>query len=157
MCQLTLVRLKVHSPVLPILICILFFFPACDKSRNAPEGPRGIVEEPQEEPMVTKKEETRQNETGDIPGIQVPIDTLSPEIFVRITIQYRKEHKKWLEEAQNVMPENREEFIEKKNRAFFERLGITEEQYITYGQENVEALNAYIEEHPQLLPEAMDY
>ncbi len=138
---------------------ILFLHLACSRSREEKEqGPPVIKQEQRgNRPSETVKKEPRE-ETGDsmLEGVR-PIDTLTPELFVKITIQYRREHKKWLEEAQELSPEERSDFIENANKTFFERIGITEEEYIAYSQNNIETLNAYIEEHPQLLPEAMDY
>jgi hypothetical protein len=150
--QLAVKFLILHS------ICVLFFLlSACDKNRDKPEGLQVMHEEPTQEPMTKKKERFGEAATGNMPGITCPVENLSPEIFIRITIQYKKGHTIWLQEAQNIPPDDREDFIEKKNRAFFERLGITEDQYISYSQKNINVLNAYIEEHPELLPEVMDY
>jgi len=84
------------------------------------------------------------------------IKTFTPDLFVKLTIIYRRENKRWLEEVQNLPPAEQDAFIENKNREFFNRFGITEEEYISYSQNNIEELNAYMSEHPELLPELMD-
>jgi len=140
-------------------ILVTGFLPACSRNREEKEQKPPVFkqERREKEPAETGKKEPREEiGGGNFEGIG-PIDTLTPELFVQITIQYRKAHKKWLEEAQELPPNNRSAFIEKANRTFFERIGITEGEYIAYSQNNIDALNAYIEEHPQLLPDVMDY
>ena len=131
-------------------IVLLLMVPACGKSREKHEGTRVPKEEQEKRPIQDEMEAGADSSIGHV-------DALTPEIFVRITIQYRKAHKKWLQEAQKLPPVDREGFIEKANREFFERIGITEEQYINFSRDNIDALNAYIAEHPELLPYVMDY
>lgn len=83
-------------------------------------------------------------------------DRLTPEIFVKITILYRKEMKQWLRTARSLNPGKQQLFFEEANRTFFRTLGITEEEYLRYSERNQEKLNRYLEEHPELLREAME-
>ncbi len=140
-------------------ILLLLLLPACSRSREEKEHRAPVVKQKQREktPARAGKREPGAKTGNNIPENIGPIETLTPELFVQITIQYRKEHKKWLQEAQHLFPDERSDFIEKANDAFFERLGITEEEYIAYSQNNIDALNEYIEKHPQLLPDVMDY
>jgi len=80
---------------------------------------------------------------------------LSPEAFVKVTIEYRRESKIWLEESRALPPEEQPGYIEESNRIFFESRGLTEEEYTTYSQIHQDELNAYMEEHPELLPLVM--
>jgi len=138
-------------------ILFLLLIPACNRSREKKE-PGSPVLKQEERKKTPAQAEKKEPETGaSMPVVIGPVDTLTPELFVQITIQYRKEHKKWLQEAQELPPDKRSDFIEKANRDFFKSLGITEEEYIAYSQNNIDALNAYIEENPQLLPDVMDY
>ena len=84
------------------------------------------------------------------------IKKLSPEIFVKITILYRKENKKWLEESKSLPSNEQQIYIEKAHKSFFETFGITEEEYIHYSQNNIDELNTYMSEHQELLSELQD-
>ncbi len=141
--------------IIALAIGILFLHLACSRSREEKEqGPPVLKQEQRgNKPSETDKMKTRDS----IPEGVSQFNTLTPELFVEITIQYRKEHKKWLEEAQELPPDERSDFIENANKTFFNRLGITEDEYVAYSQNNIEILNAYIEEHPQLLPKVMDH
>lgn len=103
-----------------------------------------------EEEYGEEKERIRKSDIG-------IIDEFTPEIFVKLTILYRKESALWLERAQRLEPEEREEFLERENRQFFADFGITEEEYIQYSENNIEKLNKYMSEHPELLPELQNY
>ena len=89
------------------------------------------------------------------PGRKGVEETLSPEDFVKVTIEYRRESKKWLEESRALPPEEQPGYIEESNRVFFESRGLTEEEYTIYSQIHQDELNAYMEEHPELLPLVM--
>ena len=43
------------------------------------------------------------------------------------------------------------------NKKFFNSFGITEEQYIEYSQKNIDELNKYMEDHPELVSELQEY
>jgi hypothetical protein len=82
-------------------------------------------------------------------------EQLTPEIFVELTILYRKEMKEWLKTARTLKPSMRERYLEKANQTFFSAFGITEEEYVRFGENNTDELNRYLEEHPELLIDAM--
>ncbi len=85
------------------------------------------------------------------------IDEFTPEIFVKLTILYRRESEIWLKEAQSIEPKQRDKFLERENEKFFTRFGTTEEEYIQYSENNIEKLNEYMSEHPELLSELQNY
>ncbi len=84
------------------------------------------------------------------------VDELNPETFVRITILYRRETRVWLEQSQALALDEQEPYIEEKNAEFFTRFGLTEEEYVSYSQNNIEELDAYMEEHPELVAELIE-
>jgi len=138
-------------------ILFLLLLPACNRSREKKEPGPSVLKQGEREKTPARAEKKEPETGASMTDVIGSVDALTPEIFVKITIQHRKEHKKWLQEAQELPPDKRNDFIEKANRDFFKRLGITEEEYIAYSQNNIDALNAYIEENPQLLPDVMDY
>jgi hypothetical protein len=85
------------------------------------------------------------------------IEEFSPEIYVKITILYKNESKKWLEEFASLDPDKQKKYFEDASTAFFERFGITEEEYINYGKEHTEELDQYMNEHPELLSTLQSY
>jgi hypothetical protein len=90
------------------------------------------------------------------PEKEVPAVKLTPEKFVEITIRYQRETRGWLEESQ-VLPEKEQEaYLEKMNKEFFAKLGMTEEEYVEYSQNHIEELNVYIGKHPELMVELME-
>jgi hypothetical protein len=112
---------------------------------------------PEEEPL----EEVDVEDTGGVenPGISHDIgliDELTPEVFVKLTILYRRENRRWLEHSQALTPEEQERYLERKNNEFFSRYGLEEEEYVSYSQQNIDELNEYIAEHPELMSQLMD-
>ncbi len=81
----------------------------------------------------------------------------TPETFVIITILNRKMTRKWLDEAMALTPEEQKKDLDDENLSFFNAFGITEEQFIKYSQENIDKLNNYMEENPELISELLEY
>jgi hypothetical protein len=84
------------------------------------------------------------------------VDELTPETFIGITILYGKENRMWLEQSQSLSSQEQERYLEEMNRAFFSSFGITEEQFLAYGENNTAELDAYIQDHPELMVEMME-
>ena len=85
------------------------------------------------------------------------IKEFTPETFVIITILNRKMTNKWLDEAMALSPEEQKHYLDKKNLHFFNAFGITEAQFIKYSQKNINELNNYMEENPELIYEMQEY
>jgi hypothetical protein len=83
-------------------------------------------------------------------------DELTPETFIRITILYRRENRMWLEQSQSLSSQEQERYLEEMNAAFFSRFRFTEEEFLAYGENNTSELDAYIQEHPELMVEIME-
>ncbi|MCK4923342.1 MAG: hypothetical protein KAS61_00120 [Spirochaetes bacterium] len=83
-------------------------------------------------------------------------DELTPETFIRITILYRRENRVWIEQSQVLSSQEQERYFEEMNAAFFSRFGFTEEKFLAYGENNTAELDAYIQEHPELMVEMME-
>ncbi len=84
------------------------------------------------------------------------VDELTPEAFIRTTILYRRENRMWLEQSQSLSSKEQERYLEEMNTAFFSRFGFTEEEFLAYGENNTTELDAYIQEHPELMVEMME-
>jgi len=84
------------------------------------------------------------------------VDGLTPETFIRTTILYRRENRMWLEQSQSLSLQEQERYLEEMNAAFFSRFGFTEEAFLAYGENNTAELDAYIQEHPELMVEMME-
>lgn len=78
-------------------------------------------------------------------------DELTPELFVRLTILYRSESAQWVVESSSFPDAEQQRYIDEENRRFFDRFGITEEEYIRYSTEHIEELERYLEAHPELI------
>ena len=136
-----------------LLITITFALSSCsqDREEEQPEK-KAIVEEKQEEKQaVDVASETIREENIGI------IEEFSPEIYVKFTILYQNESKKWLEESASLDPQKQKQHFDDANMAFFKRFGITEEEYIDYGKEHTDELDKYMNEHPELLSTLQSY
>jgi len=91
-------------------------------------------------------------------GIDRPVtaEELTLELFVKITIMYNKQNRRWIEESQSLPPKKQEQYLESMNNEFFSVLGLTEEEYVAYSQAHIEELDAYIEKHPELRSQLME-
>jgi len=130
-------------------------------------GCRQTVEK-QVEPSTPRTEEEAESPPAetpeDIPEIHLDreavgkigsFEQLSPRLFIELTILYRRETERWLTTAQTLDPGLREQYLERANRVFFSTFGITEEEYLRFGERNQEELNRYLEEHPELMKDVM--
>ena len=85
------------------------------------------------------------------------IHEFTPESFIKITILNKKMTRLWLDESMALSPDEQKEYLDLQNQLFFNEFGTTEEQFIKYSKENIEALNKYMETHPELIPELQKY
>jgi hypothetical protein len=138
-----------------ILLAALFSGAAlygCTKGKKAREGQAEEVTSPQVEVQVpSAAEEPIKKELEDLLDRSKPIKEFTPEVFVALTIKHRKETKRWVEESKNLSEQEQKKYIENANRAFFSSYGTNEEAFIQYPQSHMEALNSYINEHPELM------
>jgi hypothetical protein len=129
-----------------------------EKSETEPKMENTLLKK--EEKSEEKKKETR---TGDAVLEKIEkedigiIKELSPELFVKITILYKSKSEKWLEESASLEPEAQKRYFDEASASFFDRYGITEEEYINYGKEHAADLDKYLEEHPEVLSLLQNY
>lgn len=147
--------MKVFIRILFIIAFLELILLSCSKTREKKE--RGNIPLDSSEVQVEKEEIKIQSldEKELLKEIGV-IKEFNPEIFVKLTILYRRESKKWLEESRSLPPEDQRNYMEGANRSFFTRFGTTEEDYISYSQSHIDELNAYMDEHPELLKDVME-
>ncbi len=110
----------------------------------------GLIDSSLDEQYYENEFEKIVNEVG-------TIQEFTPETFVTITILYRKMTRTWLDEAKALSPEEQKNYLDEENLSFFNAFEITEEQFIKYSQENIDELNNYMEEHPELISELQEY
>jgi hypothetical protein len=79
------------------------------------------------------------------------VDDMTPELFIRITIQYQRENRVWIETSRTMASEEQREYLDRMSDEFFSRTGITEQQYLAYGEQHADELDAYVQEHPELM------
>ncbi|MBN2322691.1 MAG: hypothetical protein JXQ30_03070 [Spirochaetes bacterium] len=97
---------------------------------------------------AAESERKRTDEFIDEIGI---IEAYTPELFVHLTILYKKETARWVAESSALSDAEQQNYIDEENKRFFERFGTTEEEYIRYSTEHWEELDRYIEEHPEFV------
>ena len=131
-----------------IVLVIMLVMGACSRDKGRAVSPQVTPEEIEEKKTPLKKEKDTEEEPYDIGTIE----EFTPEIFVRLTILYKKESTRWLEEAALLSDAEQYRYFEESNRSFFEYFGITEEDYIRYSTNHIDELNKYLEEHPELTP-----
>jgi len=84
------------------------------------------------------------------------VDELTPELFIRITILYRRENRKWVEKSQSLSSQEQERYLEEVNNAFFAQFGFSEEEFLAYGENNANDLDTYVQDHPELMREMLE-
>ena len=105
--------------------------------------------------MTPSRRGTEEGTPG-LPEQEMPTEKLTPELFVNITIRYQRETKDWLEESRALPEKEQEAYLDKMNREFFAKLGMTEEEYVAFSQSHIEELDAYMEKHPELMDQLME-
>ena len=141
--------MKIHFPFVTILGAGALIL--CTSCSESPDRDQGFT--------LTRRDEGRKRVEESLPGRgeeKAVADSLTPELFVEITIRHRKETMRWLEESQALPSREQESYLERMNREFFEKLGLTEEEYVEYSEKHIEELNAYIEEHPEIMAQLID-
>jgi len=141
-----MMKYRIWAIVWFLFITILLF--SCSRRETKDTEPDGKSVPP-------AADEVSESGEGRKAGRKGVEDAFNPEAFVKVTIEYRRESKIWLEESRALPPEEQPGYIEESNRIFFESRGLTEEEYTTYSQIHQDELNAYMEEHPELLPLVM--
>ena len=146
-----------------LIIITLFIAHSCTKLKEKKiesEEELFQVEEPYAEPEVRRErgvEETKEK-VMDFSAEDIGIITdFTPEIFVKVTILYNKESKRWIEEVRSLPSNEQEKYVEEANKAFFKGFGIKEEKYLEYSQKNIDELNKYLDEHPEFLSQMQEY
>lgn len=147
--------------VLGFVFLMLGLFISCSKEEKKDRvffKKRGNVTH--ESPRMIEEEEVKETEKSviDVESVRDigKVEKLTPEIFVKITILYRKESKNWVEKSMGLPPPEQEKFIEDANSKFFSSIGISEEEYLSFSEKNIDELNAYLKEHPELVPLIME-
>ncbi len=140
-----------------IILVVIAILLSCSKReegerREEEEEVRKDKEDVVEEGVLSSENE-RMAFKNDI-GI---IDQFTPELFIKLTILYKRESKRWLEESTSLSPEDQKSYFEKANSTFFRTFGITESDYTSYSKSHIDELNSYMEEHPELLTELQRY
>jgi uncharacterized protein YfbU (UPF0304 family) len=147
-----------------LLIIFMIFFSAassCTKNRDKVS----TEEKPPTEKETEKKEQV---DTGidkrfyeeEFKRVQEELGTIrefNPESFVKITILYKKMTRIWLEETITLPSDEQKKHLDLENQKFFSSFGTTEEKYIEYSRQNIDELNKYMEEHPELISEMQKY
>ena len=152
--------MKSITTVILILSLILIYLVSCGKSKKDTEE---TTLQEEKGPERTIKEEIARGESGSESEIQYSvedigkIESFTPEIFIKITILYRKESSKWIEESSSFPTDEQNDYIERANRLFFSQFGISENDYIQYSTNNNEELNRFLEEHPEWLSKLKQY
>jgi hypothetical protein len=123
----------------------------CAKMKK-PQGDREEAQSPKVEVQVPQTaEEPIRKEFEDLLDRSKPIKVFTPDVFVALTIKHRRETLRWVEESKNLPEEEQNKYLEKANRAFFESYGTNEDAFTRYPQSNMDELNSYINEHPELM------
>jgi hypothetical protein len=134
-----------------IFLSVVFVSILCTSCSESPDRDQGFTLTRRDEGKKRIEEPPSATREGKITS-----DELTPELFVEITIRHQKETKRWLETSRDFPAEEQEAYLERMNREFFEKLGMTEEEYVEYSESHIEELNAYIEAHPELMAQLMD-
>ena len=144
-----------------IVIAIIFSTTlSCSRNREKEKTEQKLPaeKETEDDELIDSSldEQYYENEFEKIVNDVGKIQKFTPETFVTITILYRKMTRKWLDEAMALPAEEQKNYLDEENVSFFNAFGITEEQFIKYSQANIDELNKYMEEHPELISELQE-
>ncbi|KPJ89619.1 MAG: hypothetical protein AMS17_01175 [Spirochaetes bacterium DG_61] len=152
--------MKTIATVIIIFSLFLIFLVSCGKNKKGVEETTRPEEKGAElttKEEVVEGESVSESETGyNVEDIGT-IERFTPEIFVQVTILYKKESSKWIKESGLLPADEQNRYIERANRLFFSQFGITEQDYLEYSQNNVDELNRFLEEYPELLSQLKGY
>ena len=158
--MLNMVRLNTFK----IIIILSIIFPSaitCSRTRAKEKTEKKLPEKSEmeeAEPIGSSVDkEGYENEFDKAVNEIGIIQDFTPETFIIITILNKKMTRVWLDEARSLPSEEQKKHIDEENLSFFNAFGTTEEQFIKYSQENIEDLNNYLEEHPELISELREY
>jgi hypothetical protein len=140
---------------IPVAVLLIFIVADCSKSKKFEQSEKEKNTYQEQDLMEKEKDvDTQSDQRKEIRAEDIgKIHEFNPEVFVKLTILYRRESKKWFEEAQSLPPDAQSKYLEEANSNFFSTFGITEKEYTDYSQNNIEELNDYMEKHPELLPQ----
>ena len=111
--------------VLCALLC-LYVFAACSKASE-------------EQEVALEEDAGEQDEEA---GIQRrKIERLDPQAFIEVTLELKREERRWRDEWQNFMQEKRDEF--------FESFGLNESQFNEFTIRNQRELQQFLRENPR--------
>jgi hypothetical protein len=153
--------MQVHLKIFVIFMIIFFAIFSCSKNKEKDKTEEKVqiekeTEEREEAESKIDKEFYEEEFNSTLEEIGT-IQEFTPESFVKVTILYKKMTRVWLEETMTLPSEEQKEYLDLENQKFFDAFGITEEQFIEYSQENIEELNKYMEDHPELISELQKY
>ena len=144
-------RLAIVSRMLLLAIFCGMTLYGCIKAKK----PQAVQEEEESQRVEVQVPETTgepiRKEFEDLLDRSKPIKTFTPEIFVALTIKHRKETLRWVEEVKTLPGDEQKKYLENANKAFFDSYGTSEDAFIQYPQRHMDELNAYINEHPELM------
>ena len=103
--------MKLHIPFVTILLAGAGALILCTSCSESPDRDQGFT--------LTRRDEGRKRVEEPPPGRgeeKIVSDSLTPELFVEITIRHRKETMRWLEESQAFPAREQESYLERMNR-----------------------------------------
>lgn len=78
-------------------------------------------------------------------------ETMTIEVFIAISVLHRFYSNQFIAETESMGEAEQVQFYHEKRKEFFGKIKYSEEQYESYMENNVEALNSYITQHPEML------
>lgn len=130
--------------ILAVLALLLF---SCREEKAVqPQTDEQIVEDYHEELESESKIDFKELEQ-----IVKNSETMTIDVFIAISVLHRFYSNQFIKETENMDEVEQVRFYQEKRKEFFGKIKYTEEQYESYMENNVEALNSYITQHPEML------
>lgn len=128
--------------IIPVLLLL-----SCRKEQAvAPQTDEQIVEE--------YKEELRGDTRIDFAQLEQTVknsESINIEVFIAISVLHRYYSNRFVAETESMNEDEQVRFYQEKRKEFFGKIKYSEEQYESYMENNMEALNSYITQHPEML------
>ena len=136
-------RFKYRFLIIPFLIIFSIF--TCRKERSSPV---------EQEDAIAKPEIEQQDSPINFEVLEKMVaqsEQINVEVFFAISVLHRRYANQYLEHTEILSEEDKKVFYEKKKKEFFKTIKYTNAQYDQFFSENLEAINSYITQHPEIM------
>lgn len=129
-----------------LFLMILFLLTYCGKKGNTDKKNN-------EENMNVQSDRLNAKNEIDFDAMKKIIDNsdkLDMDVFFAISVLHKYNIDQHIGEVENLSKEEQQKYFEQKKKDFFDSIKYTEDEYISFMENNIEQLNEYQNEHPAI-------